>query len=595
MRVFGLVVLSLLLALAAFALSEPALALEWPDGWDDSRLAEGVGSSAHPRISEGKLVWVRPVGDRGGELVLHDLATGESEVLAGTAPKAREPEIGGRRIAYMAGNGVALYDLDRGEVSSLASGPGFRFDLSLHGDLVLWRQTSRVGVEGPDFEDTSLLLYDLRTRETTTLAAGGAGSYVATSGWVVYNSYRRSQTMVRPEAAVWVYEVSTGETRELQTLRGAEAVALAGDRLVVRKPIPSFNGGAGELWSYDLRTGQARLIDDRSSGHQSVQADGDRVVWAAYDGGSAYAAIWDARTGEGTRVRTPQYHMGGLVLSGDLLIWHAQGQGRFGGTTWNYLFAYDLATGTLTRLAPHFGNNDGYTTDGARVIMTSGNAWPYRWDAPLELLLFERAPAVREGFADLGGTHPYGTAIRALKERGIVQGYELRSGGFVFRPDERITRAQFAKMLALALELPLVEGAVPPFDDIAGTGLFPGAYVAALARRGIITGTGPRRFSPYGQLTRAQLMTLTVRGAERLLPGVLSARLPSAFADYRGVVGRFDPTHGPSLFRGEVNGLVDGLLGYGGAWNPWQPGTRGEAAQVLWNLLAKDGRPAPGA
>jgi hypothetical protein len=36
---------------------------------------------------------------------------------------------------------------------------------------------------------------------------------------------------------------------------------------------------------------------------------------------------------------------------------------------------------------------------------------------------------------------------------------------------------------------------VAPFDDVPA-GLFPGAYVAALAELGIAQGTGPRTFSP---------------------------------------------------------------------------------------------------
>ena len=49
------------------------------------------------------------------------------------------------------------------------------------------------------------------------------------------------------------------------------------------------------------------------------------------------------------------------------------------------------------------------------------------------------------------------------------------------------------------------------------------------------------------------------------------------------------------MLRAELNGLVDGLVGYGsgGAWDPWRTATRAEAAQALWNFLGKEGRPAP--
>ncbi|MCZ7662922.1 MAG: hypothetical protein M5U22_08330 [Thermoleophilia bacterium] len=58
-------------------------------------------------------------------------------------------------------------------------------------------------------------------------------------------------------------------------------------------------------------------------------------------------------------------------------------------------------------------------------------------------------------------------------------------------------------------------------------------------------------------------------------------------------MGPFDAVHGPTMLRAELNGPLDGLVGYGRKWDPWVPATRGEAAQVLWNVLGKEGRPAP--
>lgn len=40
--------------------------------------------------------------------------------------------------------------------------------------------------------------------------------------------------------------------------------------------------------------------------------------------------------------------------------------------------------------------------------------------------------------------------------------------------------------------------------------------------------------------------------------------------------------------RGQYNGLVNGVIGYGRTWSPWLPATRGEGARVLWNLLCID-------
>ncbi|MHB9115038.1 MAG: hypothetical protein ACYC6T_10685, partial [Thermoleophilia bacterium] len=46
-----------------------------------------------------------------------------------------------------------------------------------------------------------------------------------------------------------------------------------------------------------------------------------------------------------------------------------------------------------------------------------------------------------------------------------------------------------------------------------------------------------------------------------------------------------DPTHGYNAHLAEFNGLLTGIQGSGdvSAW-AYQPATRGEVAQILWNL-----------
>jgi len=91
-------------------------------------------------------------------------------------------------------------------------------------------------------------------------------------------------------------------------------------------------------------------------------------------------------------------------------------------------------------------------------------------------------------------------------------------------------------------------------------------------------------------------MTLLVRAIDKVKPGVLGTPPMTPYPQgYPGAIGPFDRTHAPFTIRAELNGLVDGLVGYGfgGTWDPWKPATRAEAAQALWNLLGKEGRPAP--
>ena len=110
---------------------------------------------------------------------------------------------------------------------------------------------------------------------------------------------------------------------------------------------------------------------------------------------------------------------------------------------------------------------------------------------------------------------------------------------------------------------------------------FPGKFIVALSRLGVAQGTSATRYSPWSPLSRAQLITMTVRTIQALEPG----RLHEVPAGYVGSLGDFSTVHGPAMRIAEYNGLLSGLAGFGSGWNPWNIATRGEIAQVIDNLI----------
>lgn len=77
------------------------------------------------------------------------------------------------------------------------------------------------------------------------------------------------------------------------------------------------------------------------------------------------------------------------------------------------------------------------------------------------------------------------------------------------------------------------------------------------------------------------MMTMVVRAAQQYLgPGGLDP-VPAGFIGYMG--GFNDPTHGANAHLAEWNNLLAGINLIG--WNVWAPATRGEVAQMLWNLM----------
>jgi hypothetical protein len=201
--------------------------------------------------------------------------------------------------------------------------------------------------------------------------------------------------------------------------------------------------------------------------------------------------------------------------------------------------------------------------------------------AALVVSLVSLAFAVSPNFPDVAASHPYYTAISYLAARDIIGGYPDGA----FRPDNPVTRQQFAKMAVLTGGYPVSEGNVCPFADvtIGGAGTFyPDNFIAVCAAKGITTGKTATTFAPGDNITRLQVISMVVRMAGNLQPGLLAA-VPEGLALRVGWAT--DATHGANAAQAEYNGLLAGLNL--SALSPTGNMSRGEVAQVLYNLLGK--------
>ena len=195
------------------------------------------------------------------------------------------------------------------------------------------------------------------------------------------------------------------------------------------------------------------------------------------------------------------------------------------------------------------------------------------------------------GFGDIS-TSPYETAIESLAAAGIVNGF----ADGTFKPDAAVKRAQFAKMIVGVLGIVPADSTVTRFTDL-GTpdeAGYPHRWVQAAYDRAITQGTNAAGtlFAPWEPIRRDQLAGMIVRGAKDVMTGALEeppAGAPSLFA------GVGEP-HGDNLRIAEYNGLLEGLLdagAVGGAdltgagWDVVLSATRGEVAQMLYNLKLK--------
>lgn len=205
----------------------------------------------------------------------------------------------------------------------------------------------------------------------------------------------------------------------------------------------------------------------------------------------------------------------------------------------------------------------------------------------LVLTLFLTSPAVASpAFSDVPDSQPYHTAINDLAGRTIIGGYPDGT----FKPDNKVTRQQFAKMIVRSLGCEATEGDECSFTDVVKSlpgsyvdqndPLYPDHYVAVCAAQGITVGKTATAFAPYDGITRQQLITMVAR----------AANLPDAPGGYTAPFGpgQFYPEeHYLNARKAAYAGLLDGLQGVGLTYNFAGGASRGEVAQVLYNLLEK--------
>lgn len=92
--------------------------------------------------------------------------------------------------------------------------------------------------------------------------------------------------------------------------------------------------------------------------------------------------------------------------------------------------------------------------------------------------------------------------VESMAAKNVVNGYEDGT----FRPDNEITRAEFAKMIVSALELDL-SNYNGGFSDIKATDWY-ADYVATIVRLGLARGYGDGTFKPNNKITRAEMAVI---------------------------------------------------------------------------------------
>ncbi|MGG1519304.1 family 43 glycosylhydrolase [Paenibacillus oryzisoli] len=115
------------------------------------------------------------------------------------------------------------------------------------------------------------------------------------------------------------------------------------------------------------------------------------------------------------------------------------------------------------------------------------------------------SPKIGNNYADTG-SHWAKDYIATASAYGIIEGFS----GNRFGPDDLISREQMAVMVVKAAKLPMSEEAIP-FADKAEISAWAAAAVSAASKQGLIDGYPDHRFDPAGHATRAEAVTVITK------------------------------------------------------------------------------------
>ena len=295
--------------------------------------------------------------------------------------------------------------------------------------------------------------------------------------------------------------------------------------------------------------------DNLAVGRVDLYAQGTLV---ASDSERPYAIVWD----------TTALNPGTYVLE----AWAADAAGNVGKTSRSVHVTSTPSTGTTTTSTTTTTNTTMATTTTTNVTTTTTHGTTST-TATTSSTSTTTKPAT--AFSDVPAASVFYQPVMNLAAAGVVSGY---SDGR-FYPENPVTRAQFAKMVVLALDKHTAQvdkAGDPTFNDVDYTGSeYPFDYVEEAVALGIIKGYSDGTFHPGANMTRVQLAVMLVRaGGDSLAAPPAGYALP--FIDVPSASKQ-------AVAKAYYNHLLSGKTTT--KFDPYSPATRGQVAKMVYGLL----------
>lgn len=181
------------------------------------------------------------------------------------------------------------------------------------------------------------------------------------------------------------------------------------------------------------------------------------------------------------------------------------------------------------------------------------------------------SPEMSSSFSDIEG-HQYKSFIHKAAELGIATGYEDGT----FKPEGKVTRAEFAVLLMRALK-PDVSGQDLTFKDKQNIGSWAVTYIAQAVQIGAVKGYSDGTFKPADPVTHAEMVNM-VMGASGLPLTETSNK--TGYDDDSAIPGWARA----AVYAAEKNGIIV-VDESGGKFNSKISSTRAEAVTIIVRLL----------
>ena len=188
------------------------------------------------------------------------------------------------------------------------------------------------------------------------------------------------------------------------------------------------------------------------------------------------------------------------------------------------------------------------------------------------------APTTQVAFTDVPNNYWAQTFIQELASRNIIKGFPDGS----FRPNDPVTRAQFAALLSQAMNKSTIRSSAT-FTDVAST------YWAATAIQkayttGFMSGYSATTFRPNENISRVQILVSLANGLGYAPIKPIDTTL-QAYSDANTI---------PAYARNSVGAATENrmVVNYPNLklLNPNQPATRAEVAAFIYQALVRSGQ-----